>query len=215
MLARLIRETRRDIEAGGNPACYCVVMDGTGRLPTDYTGRLGVPRFEKLGEIVILRLSPGGGPVAPAGTCLVTKPELHEIQRSIRRPGFVATGGDRARRSRIGPLPLATPDRLAAGLLEDTRRGKRLFTDGGDELVSAHLSGFAYATPRAAAALLTGAVARAGAIGIPAVFAAIPRREWSGLLPWLGKLAVAPAPATIFGHGLEAGGDWWIDTAEI
>ena len=208
VLARLIRETRRAIVESGNQACYCVVMDGTGRLPTDYTGRLGVPAFRKLGEIAILRVSPGrdglkGGPGPPVtGTHLT-------------RAGYSATGGDSSRRSVLDPQPIATGDGLARGVLEDTRRGKRLFLVPGGELQSAHLSGFAYAAPQAGAALLASAVARAGAAGYPAVFTAVPMGEWPRLEPFLEGLRVQVAPAAVYGHGLHAGGDWWIDTADI
>lgn len=213
VLARLIRETRRGIEASGNHDCYCVVMDGTGRLPTDYTGRLGVPRFEKLGEIVVLRLS--SNDKLAANSSVITSGELASIQQSIPRAGYIATGGNSSLRSLMEPQPLATHDRLACGILEDTRRGKRLFVESGDEMLSAHLSGFTYADPQSGAALLHAAVARAATGGIPAVFTAIPRAELPCLLPGLENLGIQQAPATIYGHALKPGGDWWIDTAEI
>lgn len=215
VLARLIRETKRGIEATGNLACYCVVMEGTGRLPTDYTGRLGVPRFEMLGEIVILRLSSQRPLSRGTPSSLVGETEFSAVQQSLPRAGYVATGGNSSVRSLMAAQRIVTDDRQACGMIEDTRRGKRLFLEAGSELRSAHLSGFACATPQAGAALLRDAVARAADEGIPAVFTALPRRELLKLLPGLGGLEILQAPAVVYGHALKPGCDWWIDTAEI
>ena len=129
--------------------------------------------------------------------------------------GFSASGANASLRSLMEPLPLAPPSGDACGILEDTRRGKRLFLESGEEMISAHLSRFAYATPRAGAALLRMAAARAGALGMPALFVAVPQREAPAILSGLAGLKVLVAPAAIYGHALEPGHDWLIDTAEI
>jgi hypothetical protein len=208
-LARLIRETKRGIEASDSRACYCVVMEGTGRLPTDYTGRLGVPRFEKVGEIVILRVSPGGSLVRRCR--VISMKDFTAIRGRLARRGYTATGGESEHRSWMSPLPLVTPGGDACGLLEDTRRGKRLWLESGGELVSAHLSGFAYATPEAGAELLAAAVMRADS----PFFVALPMREIEVVRPLLEDLNFTEAGAWVFGHGLESEQDWWVDTAEI
>jgi hypothetical protein len=209
VLARMIGETKREIEASDSRACYCVVMAGTGRLPTDYTGRLGVPRFERVGEIVILRISPGGLLVKHCR--VISIKDFAEVRGRLARTGYTATGGESAYRSWMAPLPLVTPDGDACGLLEDTRRGKRLWLESGGELVSEHLSGFAYATPEAGAELLAAAVVRAQG----PFFVALPVREMEVMRPLLEGLEFTEARACIYGHGLESGHDWWVDTAEI
>ncbi len=209
VLARLIGETKREIEASDSRACYCVVMAGTGRLPTDYTGRLGVPRFEKVGEIVILRISPGG-PFVKRGQVISLK-DFAVLRGRLARPGYTATGGESAYRSWMSPLPLVTPDGDACGMLEDTRRDKRLWLESGGELVSAHLSGFAYATPEAGADLLAAAVVRAQG----PFFVALPVRQMEVVRPLLEGLNFTESAAWVFGHGLEMEHDWWVDTAEI
>lgn len=209
VLARLIGETRRTIEASDSRACYCVVMEGTGRLPTDYTGRLGVPRFEKIGEVVILRISPGGSLVRRCR--VISMKDFTAIRGRLARRGYTATGGESAHRSWRSPLPLVTPDGDACGMLEDTRRGKRLWLESGGELVSAHLSGFAYATPEAGAELLAAAVGRAEG----PFFVALPVRQWEAMKSLLEGLHFTEAGASVYGHGLESGQDWWVDTAEI
>lgn len=209
VLARLIRETKRVIEASDSRACYCVVMEGTGRLPTDYTGRLGVPRFEKVGEIVILRVSPGG-PFVKRGR-VISLNDFAQVRGRVAQEGYTATGGESAHRSWRSPLPLVTPDGDACGMLEDTRRGKRLWLESGRELVSAHLSGFAYATAEAGAALLAAAVVRAEG----PFFVALPVRQMEAMRPLLDGLHFTEAAASVFGHDMESGHDWWVDTAEI
>jgi len=206
VLAGLIRATEQGILTDGNTACYCVVMDGTGRLPTGYTGRLGVPRFVKVGEIVVLRLSLKSAPV-PAGEPAGVRED------EILMPGYRVTGGDSSLRSMMQPVDLRNEG--ASGILEDTRKAKRLFLESGEELVSAHVSAFAYATVDAGARLLTEAVMRAAAADVPAVFVAVPKGEMERLRPELVALQVLEAPASVFAHGLEEGHDWWIDTAEI
>lgn len=209
-LAGLIRETKSGIEASGTTACYCVVMEGTGRLPTDYTGRLGVPPFVKVAEIVVLRLSMKGE--APAVACRVTDEDGFP---RMTMPGYRVTGGDRTLRSLMEPIRLVAPDGGACGLLEDTRKAKRLFLESGGELVSAHVSSFAYRNAAAGARVLVDAVTLASLADVPAVFVAVPRTEVARLLPELEGLQVLQAPASVFAHGVEAGCDWWIDTAEI
>jgi hypothetical protein len=209
VLARLIGETKREIEASNSRACYCVVMAGTGRLPTDYTGRLGVPSFEKVGEVVILRISPGGPWVKRCG--VISTKDFAAVRGRLARGGYTATGGESRHRSWMSPLPLVTPGCDACGMLEDTRRGKRLFLESGGELVSAHLSGFAYATPEAGADLLAAAVMRAE---FP-FFVALPVLQMEVMRPLLEGLEFTEARACVYGHDLESGHDWWVDTAEI
>jgi hypothetical protein len=212
VLPRLIRETKRVIEASASTRCYSVVMGGTGKLPTDYTGRLGVPRFELLGEIAILRVegSEGGDACHP-----VSASSFKSMSARLPREGYSACGADRALRSMIEPIHLVTSQGDACGIIEDTRKGKQLFREDGVELLSAHLSGFSFASASAGARLLQDASFLARQAGFPALFAAVPSSRAGDLLACLGALRVTVAPASIYGHALEPGHDWWIDTAEI
>jgi len=213
VLARLFRETKRIIEGGGNHNCYCVVMKGTGRLPTDYTGRLGIPGFEQAGEIMILRVSGGGG--SSNGARIVEGDEFREIQGALPLSGFRPVTGRSELRSAMAPVYLAAPDDAACAVLEDTRLGKRLMLGSGGELLSAHLSDFRYRTPESAAGVIHHAVALAAGQGIPAVFLGIPAGRAAGLGRYLSDMTVTEAPATVHAHGFPIDGEWWIDTAEI
>jgi hypothetical protein len=212
-LARLIRETRRAILASGATRCYCVVMGGTGRLPTHYTGRLGVPAFQPLGDIAILRVS--GDAALSGGILTVDEPAFQAVAGSIHHGGHRPLTGNGALRSLSGTTRLISADGTACAILEDTRLGKRLITDDGRELVSAHLSGFRHRTPEAGATLIRHAVALARGMDMPAVFLAVPASAAIPLIDLLDGLTVTNASATVYGHGFTTGADWWIDTAEI
>ncbi|MGC4017124.1 MAG: GNAT family N-acetyltransferase [Luteolibacter sp.] len=211
VLSRLLQEAKARIEPGESHACYCVVMDGTGRLPVGYTGRVGVPVFEKIGSITVLRLS--AGQESSFRSCSME--ELSKVRTRIAHGGCTATGGMSRFRSLMEPLSLVEEAGAACGILEDTRLAKRLFPVDGGELLSAHLSGFAYTTPAAGGRLLRSAVAAALENGLPAVFVAVPSGEVARLLPELEGIEVLQAPASVYGYDLPAGLDWWVDTAEI
>lgn len=215
VLARLFRETKRQILASDTHACYGVVMGGTGRLPTDYTGRVGVPAFENLGEIMILRLASSGDTSVPVACREVMADGMRAVAEPIGPAGYQCGAANRRGRSRMEPVHLVAGDGAACATLEDTRRVKRLFLDSGEELVSAHLGGFRYRTAEAAGLLLKDAVSLARAAGYPAVFCAVPANRIEGLRPLLAGLEVTEAPATVYGVGMERSMEWWVDTAEI
>ena len=214
LLFRLIASARKLIEESGVRRCYCVVMDGTGRLPTDYTGRLGIPAFEKLGEIMIIRASSAGGEVHDR-SLMATASEVEQLAQQIRGPGVAASPSLSSERSMLSPVGLIDAARSACGVLEDTRRGKQLWLQSGEELISAHLSHWAWTEAQAGASILKQAVRCGAESGFPALFTAIPRRWYAKLTPHLDSLEIQEAPATVFGIGFERDHDWWIDTAEI
>jgi hypothetical protein len=215
LLARLIAFAQRHLLENGCRRCYCVVMDGTGRLPTDYTGRLGIPPFERLGEIMIMRLSPHETLPNETTVNVVSAAEAEQYVPCLRSAGVAAVGGQRSRRSRMTPLGLVESSGQACGILEDTRRGKSLYLESGEELLSAHLSNWTWANPQAGSNVLKQAVATGIQNGFPALFAAVPKRHYPQFVPLLRPLVIQEAPATIFGAGFSPAQDWWIDTAEI
>jgi len=200
VLLRLMQETRCQIEATCSRSCYAIVMGGTGRMPTDYTGRVGIPSFQKLGEIVVLRLSAG---------------QWQELQSPnlTPRPPIHISSSQHSLRSLMTPVHLRIAD--ASAVLEDTRRGKCLWLEDGSELLSAHVSCFQYDNPVSGAAMLKAALSKACEAGYPAVFVAVPRAAWRGLHPHLRGVQIQEADATVFGHDFPNDHDWWVNTAEI
>jgi hypothetical protein len=186
-------------------------MDGTPATPDRYTGRLGIPAMRDCAALAVLRL-PAGGAVDPAWRSTPAA-VLRRRGALLARRIAGERGADAAERSAMAPVALLAPDGSACGLVEDTRRAKRLLTGDG-ELASAHLGGAAWRDPDALAALLRQAAAVAAAAGLPALFAAVPAGESDDLLERLGP-GITVAPATVYAHGLPLGLPWLVDTAEI
>ena len=193
---------------------YAVVMGGTRVSPERYTGRLGIPRFEALHELAVLRFATSGaGETAPEGW--EADAARGEACRALLDLGRNACrGGDPALRSELAPLWLVAPGGRACGRLEDTRRAKRLVADDGVEMRSAHLSCCAWTNLAALAELVSVACRAAAERGSPALFVAVPADLGEPLRRAVASEAVL-APATVYGTGFEPGAPWSIDTAEI
>jgi hypothetical protein len=200
VLPRLMQEARRQIEASGSRSCYSIVMGGTGRLPVDYTGRAGIPGFEKVADIMVLRFTSGSSTATPPSPFLPG-------------PMIRVTGGHHALRSLMPPQMVSQGGTTA--ILEDTRRGKCLWTEDGDEMLSAHLSDLRFDSASGGAELIRSALKIPQQADFPAIFAAMPLAAWHSIRSYLPDLQADEATASIFGHQLPSGIDWWIDTAEI
>jgi hypothetical protein len=213
-LLRLVRAAQ-DWACGRAEAAFGVVMDGTAVTPEAYTGRLNIPAFRELGKVLILRLptrtedaGADDGFTAPAAAAEV-------CCRRLSAGRCASPGGTPAERSEMEPVWLMHPGGASCGRLEDTRRAKRLVADGGAEMRSAHLGGFAFRDPRAGANLLREALRRAALLDFPALFVAVAAPEAEGIRQALEGMEVVAAPATVFGTGLEPFPLWNINTAEI
>lgn len=214
-LAALMLEAKRQIELTGSRSCYGVVMSGTACLPSDYTGRVGIPSFEKIADIMILRMTPGKpsqtDSTAPIAATDSTAPIASTASTATDAgPDCVIMGRRRELRSQMNPIPLA-----GGAWLEDTRRGKRLWTSNGAELMSAHLSSFRFDLATDGVRIIQSALERAQSLGFPAVFTAVPASRYPALRAALTTVSVQEAPAAIYGHSMNAHWDWWVDTAEI
>jgi hypothetical protein len=212
VLGRLAREAeawlRPKVAAG-----FGVVMGGTTMAPDDYTGRAGIPGFHDVGQVALLRVS-GCNAAEPPGHFLTDRETGLGYYRQLSFGRYACPTGEAAARSRILPLWLVHPGGAACGLLEDTRKAKRLILEDGSELLSAHLSCFAYSSVGAAAELIEVALAAAVQAGLPALFVSVTASEAEELCTTLRKLEVHVASATVYGAGLAAGG-WNINSSEI
>ncbi len=195
-------------------AAFSVVMDGTTVTPERYTGRLGIPAFGVVGKIAVFRFATTGE--KPSGEDLFRAGDEAggECFRRLSRGRYSSPGGIPEERSEIPPAWLVHPAGLACGRLEDTRRAKRLITQEGDEMASAHLACFAFENPRSGADLIRQALARARNHGLPALFVAVPVAEADSLAANLKDIDTVVAPATIYGAELTTG-SWNINSSEI
>jgi hypothetical protein len=195
---------------------FAVVMDGTRATPATYSGRVGIPAFDAIGALMILRLAINGARVSSTdGVYHVHARAAETRYLELCRGHYSSPGGEPATRSLMPATRLVATDGMATGLLEDTRRAKRLWADHGDEMVSAHLSHFAYASVPAGAALLREALRRSAALRYPALFVAVPADDADRFVAELGGIECVRAPATVYGHGLPPGLLWNVNTAEI
>jgi hypothetical protein len=196
-------------------AAFAVVMDGTSSTPTRYTGRLGIPPFTELGKIMVLRLPTAPISLDPDGRWLTTAERGESCYLHLSRGRYACPGGNPAERSEMEPLWLLEPGGRACGRLEDTHRAKRLITDDGMEMRSAHLSCFASQDRRSGIELVLVALGYAACCGLPALFLAIAAPDAEDFCQLLEEMGPVLAPATIFGFGLQSGPFWNINTAEI
>jgi hypothetical protein len=212
--AHLIKAAADIVRPFESHACYSVAMVGTSSLPSAYTGRMGIPKFEAVGDIAIVRFVSGAShdtsPVVDA-----TLDQQKSMSDRLSLEGVQAVSKDPTLRSIISIQRFCHKDGTAVAILEDTRKGKRLTQKGGRELLSSHLSGLRWSTPQAANDVIRYAFQRSLALGFPAMFCAVPWNVWKQLEPKLGGLKYQLASATVYGYAVPQGLDWWIDTSEI
>lgn len=201
--------------AGRTRSAFAVVMDGTVVLPQAYSGRLGIPAFAELARIAVLHVSTAGDPGDDDSPSLrTTATAAAPCHRRWNQGRYAVLAGDPTRRSEFEPTWLMLPDASACGLVEDTRRAKRLITDVG-EMRSIHLSNFAYRGPADGAALIRVTMRLAARNGYPVLFVAVPAADAAAFRRELSLLEPDVATATVYGYGLQPGIAWSVNTAEI
>lgn len=194
-------------------AAFGIVMHGTERTPDQYSGSFGIPKFEALAEVAIFRIPARRGSWEGVSTeSSQTVPVVLEALRGEQlfvNPGIARSG------SRYEPVGLIDSSGQACAVLEDTLESKRLFCDRGEELLSGHLSSFAYRSPAAGVRIVEAALDLCWERGISALFFSVPkkkREDWDELCQFSD---VTRTGATIYGLGLPKGLDWNINTSEV
>ena len=195
-------------------AGFGVVMGGTTLTPETYTGRVGIPGFQELGRLAILRISGGESQEPPSERFLSDRPSVLDCYQRLSVGRFACPAAITEHRSKITPVWLITPGSSACGMLEDTRKAKILFAGEGMEMLSAHLSCFAYGSVSEGAELIGVALSLEKNSGLPALFLSVPERDAPALCDSLHRYEVLVATAVVYGTGL-AKADWNINTSEI
>lgn len=206
-------------------AAYSAVMEGTPIVPARYTGRLGIEPFAKLAEVVILRISAKKSFVPVQKDWEIDAATGRSLYRKLTQDSARCIGGKPDMRSLAPPQWLASPNRQAVGLLEDTRQAKRLLEAprpfscalGGEswEMNVSHLSHYAWLEEECGIALLRQALARSTKRGFDAMFTAASFAAAEAIESRLGAEEVIRACAGIYGAGLDAGMIWNLNTSEI
>jgi hypothetical protein len=217
-LLRLATEATAWSIARGAVCAYGVVMDGTEKLPSNYTGKSGIHAFREVGKLCVIRIPTPDSAVDESAATEIDAAAAEDYFRKLSAGTFAPLGGDPHRRSAIAPIALVASDTSACGILEDTRNAKRLILDGGEEMLAAHLSKFAYRDPASGARLIREALGRCRRQNIaPALFVSVPECHSAAFIELLGGPSnLVTAPATIYGTELDNSDDRWnIATSEI
>lgn len=220
VLVQLAKATEQWVRRSTD-AAFSVVMDGTRATPTEYTGRVGIPAFQEVGKVLVWRLPVDSLPPGiQESRSIIGRADVEKWYRPLSVGRYASIGGTLAERSEMVPAGLVHQEGLACGILEDTRKAKRLIAEDGSEMRSAHLSCFAFRTPQAAAELLAQALRRTAAFGVSDLFVSVVPADDAPLRDACRAAGfridhMVTAPATIFASGLPAGFNWNINTAEI
>lgn len=197
-------------------AAYCLVMDGTDKLPTHYTGRLGVPAFQEYGRLLLLRLAIGKvenrSAVKATNEC-----EGLSCFEQLSRGCITMQSASPSLRSHIKPQWFTARNSNACGLLEDTLRAKKLIADDGVEMLACHLSHFAYKDSSAGVVLLKG-ICRYIAQkkwAYTCLFVAISEADLPQFSQSMADYLLDVAPVSVFGTGLLTTSPWMLNTSEI
>jgi len=222
---RLTNAAREALAVPCENRAYGVVMDGTSRIPSSYTGRWGVDPFRLLGRVVVMRipvtnLTQARAATGPSRVAGAAGTSLEDTFHSGASEAFIPTGGSSSLRSRMAPIGLSLTDGSAGGIVEDTRRGKRLFDDGSSEMLSAHLSAFHWRDAESGVQLIREALSDCGRLGFSHLFTAVPAPSlpaFQRAIANAGWREVIEAPASIYGCGFDANdtSEWRVNTAEI
>lgn len=173
---------------------YCVVMNGTRVTPDVYTGDRRIAELKPVSNLYILRFETATMPDFSRSN--FTLESGYSSYKHLSANTYI----DLARtelRSTIAPKWFIS-DKGACGMLEDTRRAKRLYIDTGEELVSAHLSYFFYKNAEAATAVLDQALHSASEQGFPAMFLALSDEQYQVLSPHLARFGFSVSKAAVY-----------------
>lgn len=172
---------------------YSVVMDGTKATPEHYTGRIGIPLFRAVTKYQILRLQTFDYQSSLSPENMSGKE--YALYSQLREVAFEFSSS--TLRSALKSQWFASQGR-ACGMLEDTRMAKRLYLETGEELLSAHLSYFAFDDANAAVEVIMNALGCAYQQRYPYMFIALSESDWHALAPLLKDFHYTIAQATVY-----------------
>lgn len=174
---------------------YCVVMDGTKITPDDYTGGERFPKLKPVANLYILRFETKAA-AEKTSTMNVSATQGFALYKQLCGTALCDLSNFKLR-STISPRWFTSGDK-ACGMLEDTRRAKRLYLETGEELLSAHLSYFAFDDINAARAVLEASLNSALLQKFPAMFVALSEAQHLFLAPFLKEFRYSTSPATVY-----------------
>jgi len=201
-------------------AAFAVVMQGTAITPDKYSGRLGLRKFTASGGMRIIQVASRTLRVeVEASACIVEVAQAIGIFESIGDATCVTLlGNSMSPCSLMEPIWIASACGSAVGRLEDTRRGKRLFKESGEEMFNCHLTNFRFKNIEAAISVVEKAQQIARNNGFGGVFISLNSHRFEALKPFLSTQEHVNASATVYGTDMLCGSessDWYIHSSEV
>ncbi len=194
---------------------FCIANEATATKPSDYSGRLGIPKQRELSKLAIIRIPvvPRPGPL-PDSPFLAPEETGHAVYEKLSSGCWHFTPSGGKERSSLPPQWLVHPRGTACARLEDRRAVLRLVSPEG-ELRPAFLSCLAFSNAAHARELIGHAVAIAASLSCHALrFCAGPQELQS--LRAAGWCPIPAAGAAIYGDtDLPASTGWIVNAAEI
>ncbi len=193
-------------------AAYGVVMDGTSVVPTAYSGRLGLPAFLPFAPQHILRFSVDQ--LVETEAVVVDESTGRALYEELAEGGYIFPAGNASQRSLTQPIWYAAGNR-ACGMLEDTRKAKRLFVDDGTEILSSHLAYFVASEGQAAQEVIVAALEKSRELGFRAMFLTLDDDDMCSLEPFLKEFTYSDALATIYATETLHPGRMKVNSSEV
>ncbi|MXX95528.1 MAG: GNAT family N-acetyltransferase [Gammaproteobacteria bacterium] len=182
-------------------SAYSVVMDGTVKTPDLYTGRNGIPEFKCKGRVALLNL-PTKESVEHYRHEMVIDflPNTDDVSASLL-PVWI--NRNLVPRSVVRPNRILDMSNGVQGMLEDTRRTKRLYDEKDNEIMFAHLSYFYYHEPEQMLPVIEAAIGQAHALGFTDLLVSVPYSRLQTFTDSLDSLISQTFTATIYGTGFD------------
>ena len=191
---------------------YCIVMDGTETTPACYTGRSGIIKLNPVTIRYILRIYTDFSSHLISAK-KISETEGHKLLSKFVGDMYLNYRANYHLRSEMTPCWISSND-SAVGMLEDTKKAKRLYLENGEEIISSHLSYFTYSDEAAGINVIMYALQESKKNGYSAMFIALDENQYKHLMPNLSDLKSEVTTATIYCTGVLPS-NFLINTSEI
>ncbi len=214
-LLNLLKTASEWRKRSSDPA-YAVVMRGTQATPDLYSGRFGIPQLKRLQELQILRIPT---PVSESYIPNCQEAPIDEVYRlydAFAKLNYWPLPGDAIQRSQMTPVGLIDNQNQAWGILEDTRKAKRLFDQNQNEILSTHLSYFGFRSPTSAQRIIEQAKAFTAQLGYKNMFLSLTKNQLETLKAQTNAIENSDLSiADVYGVGFNPALPWYVPSSEI
>lgn len=194
---------------------FSLALDKTEVKPSEYTGRLGLPKLEQVGRFALCRIPTATARSARTEQLMAPREAARACYRELCRGRYAMTGPPHLRRSQMTPVWFMQPDGSACGRLEDRWMARRLIRQDGTPLKPCYLSCFAFRAPEAGLEILLAGLRHAAQRGYHFLYVALEAGDAEALGRMIPTTTALGAPGGVYAHGFAAGPPWNINSAEM